>query len=142
MKHNTRCEARRDQGMSLVAVLVGVALLGIMAIVMSQFMSNLYASSKLLQEKSELEDLRQNVRARLSCFNTVAAMSSTCSSGTAIKTYDLGDQVAFTTPYQKVGVYYVRAICTGAAFQFDYEYAKKTSGPWANLFPKVPVKCY
>lgn len=142
MNREVTFNSKGDQGVSLVTVMVAIGILGILVVQMSQYLSNLNASSNSLREKAELEELRQNIRARLSCVNTVAAMSATCSSGTAIKTFDQGNQVAFTTPYQKIGRYYLHAVCTGAPFQLDYEYSMNTGGPWKILFPKVPIKCY
>lgn len=114
--------------MSLVTVLVAVGLLGIVVAVLTTLFSNQFKMIKTIEQRGELEDLRNVVRNVLSCANTVEKLGpGTDCPGSPVAVYAHGSKARpffpATPPFRKVGTYEIVASCSGKevkAFQFHY----------------------
>lgn len=61
---------RRQDGMSLVSVMVALAVVGVLAMVAMQFASNSIKSAKAIERLGEQEDIRRLIRSRMDCAAT------------------------------------------------------------------------
>jgi type II secretory pathway pseudopilin PulG len=148
-----------QSGMSLVALLVAIGILGVLSVVISQsFKFNLDASQKI-NDSAAAEDLRQHIRIQIDCAQTTASAPTPCSSKeeVALKRWGVGakDLVQKTNlnkntktksnSYTEVGDFSLRAYCVGnpKTYNVDYGRTPKNSNnqpDWKPLF-KIPVVC-
>jgi Tfp pilus assembly protein PilE len=127
--------SKKDEGVSLIAVLIVVAIGGIMAVIFSRFSKNSLDTIKKQQTISSLEDLRQFVRFGMVCpasgsawvVNQEIAVPRKGASSSLIK---IG-----TAGYTRVGPHCLRAVVTSAApmKEMSIQYSEDCSA-WKALF--------
>ena len=69
---------RRDAGFSLVGALVGLSIVGMLAASLSQVMTGAFKANRSVQDRSELNLLRQVINSRLDCGKTVGSSGAVC----------------------------------------------------------------
>jgi hypothetical protein len=65
-----------EYGMSMISILVGVGILGMLATLLMQFSENSITAAKTIHFQGEVEDLRRTIRSRMSCKTTIAAINT------------------------------------------------------------------
>ena len=140
-----------QSGMSLVALVVAIGILGVLSVVISQsFKFNLKASQKI-NDLAAAEDLRQYIRIQIDCAQTTASAPTPCSSkeSVALKRWGAGAKDLVQNPqgksYTEVGDFSLRAYCVGNPKTYNVDYGRTPKNPnaqldWKPLF-KNPGVC-
>ncbi len=66
---------RREDGVSLITVMVALAIVGILMAVVMTFAKNSINAAKAIERLGELEDVRRLIRARMDCATTKTRMA-------------------------------------------------------------------
>jgi type II secretory pathway pseudopilin PulG len=65
-----------EAGMSLISVMFGVAIVGILIAVINSLASNNMRASKMIERQGQMEDIRRLIRMRLDCAATKSHITS------------------------------------------------------------------
>lgn len=133
-----------EKGSSLVGVMVAIGILGILAVIFSAMMSNTIQVSKMVERKSEQEDLRRYIRIAMSCSKTLASVPVPCPAETLVDIRKIDNTVliaaASGNSRLKIGEYYVQAFCTGMPREFNFRSSLKQQEAGDLMF-KIPYPC-
>jgi type II secretory pathway pseudopilin PulG len=132
----------KDSGFSLLGAMVALVILGILGWIFSNFAGQSLTIIKRIQDKSQLEDLRQNIRISIDCKRTKLDAPATCPVNTlTVLKRPTGIIYINNTPsnFTKIGKYKVKASCTSIKYQYRVEF-QISSGPWNDLFT-IPITC-
>ena len=149
-----------QSGFSLVAALVGIALVAIGFSIFAQTMTNHMKLTKRAHIDLDFDDLRKYVGARIDCVKTVTPLPSGCSSGGVIDARKSDGTTLFTATRTNaisnyLGEYHLRARCVTVGNQFQVivetrrenpatgaplnEPLSATASTWTSLFKGVPL---
>ena len=142
-----------QSGMSLVALLVAIGVLGVLSVVVSQaFKFNLDANQQI-NASAAAEELRQYIRIQIDCSQTNASAPAKCNSKeeVALKRAGAGAKDLVQKPqgksYTEVGDFSLRAYCIGNPKTYNVDYGRTPKNPnsepnWGakSLF-KIPGVC-
>ena len=132
---------KKNEGISVVALLIAIALGGILAVILAGFLDSSLVSIRKQQDLNALEDLRRHVRIGLTCplppatwvVNQEIAVPSKSSASPLI---NIG-----TAGYTKIGSYCLRArvasITPGKELNIQYS---KDCTSWTALFD-LNIQC-
>jgi hypothetical protein len=127
-------------GLSLIGLIVSLAIFGLLAVIFSNMFKNQMTISNKIEDRGEVEDLRNFIRLGVDCTETKATWPASCPNGTVIA---LKRSSTATTPLvstntgstrTKIGPYYLQAKCNGVAKQYMVFYSKVYSVAGAALF--------
>ena len=130
MRHN-----RKDSGVSIVSVLVAIALLGLLAALISTLFSQSFLILKKQQDANTVDELRRYVRIGMACpppgleWVTGSEIAVPKRGGTNQTLIQLG-----SPGYTKIGSHCLRAVVTSVTpiKEFDVEYSSDCS-QWKSL---------
>ncbi len=120
-------------GLSLIGLMVSLAIFGLLAVIFSNMFRNQMIVSKKIENRGEVEDLRNYIRLGVDCTETTISWPTSCPNGKVIAlkrgytaTYPL---VSTNTGSMqtKIGPYYLQAQCSGVAHQYMVFYSKVNS---------------
>lgn len=139
--------SHEDQaGLSLIGLMVSLAIFGLLAVIFSNMFKNQLTVSNKIEDRGEVEDLRNFIRLGVDCAETKTSWPASCPNGTVIA---LKRSSTATTPLvstntgstrTKIGPYYLQAKCNGVAKQYMVFYSKVFSTAGAPLF-STPKTC-
>ena len=129
-------------GMTLLSLILGTAIVGVLAVVASSLVQNSLKTTKEIQRMGELEDLRRYFRVVISCDQTFED-NPPCN-GAAVTLKKKNGEVAVKKNHQltTVGEYEVKATCNGnqnKTIDIKVRFGKK--GKWIELFKNAPFVC-
>ncbi len=105
----------------MIEAIVGLAMLGILVVVMSQFLGNTNNTLKNTELESERLAAIASLRNKVSCSKTfvgaIATPRTNCSSDKYIDVRDANDNVLISASGSTVGVWSVRAQCTSTGLE-------------------------
>lgn len=137
MKHNQR-------GISILAVMMALAATGILAATLAQAMINTKLSFNYVEEHSQRERLRNIVRVKLDCSETVELLPERCTPNSYIAFVMAGETIA-PNGY-KLGNAMLRAKCSLSKGEFNFfierkfSNGRKTDSKELKLFD-IPWRC-
>ena len=136
----------RQEGMSIVSVMVAVGLLGIFSVLFLNVVKATLQAAKNIGDSADVENLRRYIRIGHDCNNTTAALPPSCPVGTsvALMRFAVGTsalvQIPNGTIFTTIGDYNLKASCGISVKEFIVEYSLKSTNVWDELF-KIPVRC-
>ncbi len=139
----------QEQGSSLVGAMVALAILGISAAGFANIFNNSLITTKKIEDKNALEDLRKYIRLGTHCARTIAALPKPCLNKTAISILrPVGTKPLVELPTAanrtKLGSNYLRAECTSVPNEIRFiasKYPAISTKTDQNLFAKIPFTC-
>ena len=147
----------RQEGMSIVIVLVALGVMGILGVIVAEVFENNLIASKIVNNKAIVEDLEQYFKIAVDCNKTLAANLASCATGTplTIKRKDNSDLVqkptvidAITT-YSTIGKFKLKASCLDIVvnpnppngYTIKVEFFPNNKKRWQAIFNKLPLGC-
>src|SRR5262249_28655170 len=143
-----------ENGMSLMAVLVALTVIGMLVAVCTAWLTNLTKAQTYYSNKADRIDMALSLTSAMDCGKSFAARPSACDSTDSpwVQLLRSDGSVLVSVPqssnYTMVGVYALRAKCVSCTIstcvnstQIVIESQRNHTGPWVDLFPKAPVGC-
>jgi hypothetical protein len=148
------------KGFALVEALIAVGVLSVTIFAATKLLSDQVHFASHAQLKGEVSDLREFLRQRISCEETVAASQATCKAGGYVEarnakkevvvtafpalqtiggTYDVRVRCQSSDGYGKLDVEFSRRKDQGKGFYTD-PFDKKVYS-WASLYDGIPLTC-
>ena len=140
-RFHSSLDGHSERGVSLIALLVAVGLLGIMAIVGMSAFKNSVDTMRALTVKSDFEDLRNYIRIGMDCSKTFAKQP--CSGAIQIVSKGKDSRTLVAKNDAKLGVYFLKASCqVSEGMKFVKIKARRSAHDnWDELFTNVPLVC-
>jgi prepilin-type N-terminal cleavage/methylation domain-containing protein len=154
MKRIFKSPSSTNHGFSLVELMIGVAIMGFLAVGFAKYMKNSFESQKHLEIRGDLDNLKRNLQQNLSCEASLPAGPCVDDTWISLKNKKGGVIVpSNTTKGAKIGEWSVRAFCKD--FVLKIQYAKLNSSgtavsdpllknkilDWKDLYPEGLEKC-
>ncbi len=105
-------------GFSLISVMIAIGIIGIMSQIMMQYTSNTMRAAQLHQIHSDYEIVRQTLRRRVDCMQTVNPRPVAACDDMTASTVDVRDESGnviisknVLEPVNWLGAYHLRAVC-------------------------------
>lgn len=128
-----------ERGASLVAILVGVAVIGIVALAMTQLLDNQTDRLAALRDTNDQRELRNYLNYAIHCGDTKAAAGG-CSGVTTVDLIDKKGKTLVGKSGTAFGKWNVRAACVGNDIQVQVR-STKSQGTYVPLYKKIPFSC-
>lgn len=129
----------RSRGFSLVEISIGIVLVGILAVVISQANSVWFRAFALNQNLADLENLRAAFRFQLDCGNTLAAAPSGCIAPTPLVPKTKDDQLLVIRLPPSVED--LKVTCGTTARDMMILVRLKGETSYVSLFKDIPFGC-
>lgn len=132
--------------MNIISLSMGLFVSAILGLGVVTFHTNSHSLLAKFDRSAEVEELRNVIRAGLSCEQTVEQIPSNCRAGENILLHRKDGEMLFRkhNPNNKVmvlGNYFVRAKCTVTENEFKVQYRHKKTTGYTHLFNDLNFKC-
>lgn len=150
-----RKDRTRQLGTTLLEAVVGSAIVGIVAVGVTAFMSTMTKLNSDGEVLADQEDLRAYIGSKLACGRTVASFPTSCATtDQMVNAYDAkGKVLASKTGTTKIGPFGLRVSCKEAGTRLLVETSAPkrvgsedspgattfTAGAWQDLYRGIPV---
>src|SRR5580698_7029470 len=116
---------QREDGMQMIEMLIGVALLGTLVTTSGTGIRSTGRASTQLLSRRDIDSIRSLIRAELNCGQTLTLNATACSNDGSIAAYATDGSVLIADPqtlpqgqYTQVANYVLKASCNGQTLSF------------------------